>query len=179
MRTVLRCVALGFALVAHATNAETGEDLTFKLCTPNNTVHGSFGSSAGVVKSISEFVNQRLQGAGIWTESHDGKVRNMFAINMTVEPSERRFYVLEAMYLKMVVLAPMVGKMLKPGNMTSQQMAPGVNLARTWAHMEFGQMGSEAELLAHVVKMTDRFIEAYHRAQRTESCRWLRGPGTN
>ena len=179
MRTIIRCVALGFALVAHATNAETSEDLTFKLCTPNNTVHGSFGSSEGVVKSVSEFVNQRLQGAGIWTESHDGKVRNMFAIKMTVEPSERRFYVLEAMYRKMVVLIPMVARILEPGDLSSQQMDPGVNLARTWAHMEFGQMGSEAELLTHVDKMTERFIEAYHRAQRTESCRWLRGLGAN
>ena len=110
MRTILRFVVLGFALVAHATNAETGKDLTFKLCTPNNTVHSSFGSSEGVVKSISEFVNQRLQGAGIRTESHNEKVRNMFAIKMTVEPSERRIYVLQAMYLKMVVLARWWGR---------------------------------------------------------------------
>ena len=131
------------------------------------------------MKSISEFVNQRLQAAGIWTQSHDGKVRNMFGIKMTVEPSEERSCVLEAMYFRMVVLVPMMGKILKLGNLRSQQMDPGVNLARTWAHMEFGRTGSEAELLAHVDKMTDRFIEAYHRAQRTESCRWLRGPGAN
>ena len=142
-------------------------------------MHGSFGGSEGVVKSISEFVNQRLQGAGIWTESHDGKVRNMFGIKMTVEPSEGRSYVLEAMYFRMVVLVPMMGKILEPGNLSSQQMDPGVNLARTWAHMEFGQMGSKAELLAHVDKVIDRFIAAYDRAQRTESCRWLRGPGAN
>ena len=30
MRTIVRFVVLGLALVAHATNAETGEDLTFK-----------------------------------------------------------------------------------------------------------------------------------------------------
>ena len=150
-------------------------------------MHGSLGSSEGLVKSLSEFVNRRLQCAGIWTESHGGKVRNMFAIKMTVEPNERRSFVLEAMYFRMVVLVPVMGRVLKPGDLTSQQMAPGVNLARTWAHMEFGQLGSEAEMLAHVDKMTERFIETYDRAQRKadddapfpegyeEHCEWVRG----
>ena len=179
MRAIAGYLALAFTLMVHPSGARSGDDLAFKLCTPSNMVWPSFGTSDGEVKEISALVRERLQGAGIWTESHDGMVRNMFGIRMTTEPTERRFYVLEATYWKMVVLVPMVGKLLKGGKLSGDEMDPGVSLARTWERMEFGQVGTEAKLLAHIDRMTEVFIEEYQRAQRTDACRWLRRPEKN
>ena len=178
IRTIARILTLTVFLGASATSAETDDEQTFKLCTPSNTVWPTFGTSDGaMIKSISAHIEERLQNAGIWTQSQDGKVRNMLAFKVTAEPSERRVYVLEAMYFKMVVLLPMAVRLLEPGgSLSPRRMDTGVHLARTWARMEFGQMTGEAKLLAHVDRMVDLFIKDYQRAQRTDSCLWLRNP---
>ena len=102
----------------------------------------------------------------------------MLAVRMTVEPNERRFYVLEAKYFKMVVLPPLALRMLKQpgGSLSPHQMDSGVSLASTWARMEFGQMSSEEKLLDHVDRMVGLFIKDYQRAQQTDTCLWLRNP---
>ena len=177
MEPIARILILAVVLSASTTNADTDDLLTFRLCTPSNTVWATFGTpESWNVKSISARIEERLQNAGIWTRSQDGKVRNMLAVTMTVEPNERRVYLLEAEYFKNVVLVPLAVRMLKAEGLGPRRMDSGMSLARTWAFMEFGQMDSKADLLAHVDWVVDHFIREYHRAQRTESCLWLRSP---